>query len=159
MVSEYRRDASDVRHKTMQTLTNQISPEANGYQCTTQMVLDVALKASTEQSSVEAVCADLEGVVGSNTIREYLNYASDITRLCRKEAEMNAALAESIPITMKRSGVEVAIGFHDSSFYGKRPELLAVACRGRAKKGTTHFISIASAHVVWRQVALTLAVA
>jgi len=32
-----------------------------------------------------------------------------------------------------------------------------VTCSGQAKKGTTHFIRIASAYVIWRQVRLTLA--
>jgi len=142
----------------MQTLIKHLSLHVNGYCCYTEMILDVVLKASAERSSVEAVCADLEQVAGSNTIREYLNDAMEITQLRQQEAEMNAVLAESIPITMKRSDVEVAIDFHDEPFYGKRPELLAVTCRGQAKKGTTHFIRIASAYVVWRQVRLTLAV-
>ena len=158
MIPGFRLNANDVRHQTMQTLTKHISLHANGYRCTTQMVLDVVLKASAEQSSVEATCADLEHVAGSNTVREYLNTALDIAELRQQEAEMNTALAEGIPVSMKRSGVEVAVDFHDEPFYGKRPELLAVTCRGRAKKGTTHFVRIASAYVVWRQVRLTLAV-
>jgi len=158
MIPEFQLNASDVRHQAMQTLIKHLSLHVNGYCCYTEMILDVVLKASAERSSVEAVCADLEQVAGSNTIREYLNDAMEITQLRQQEAEMNAVLAESIPITMKRSDVEVAIDFHDEPFYGKRPELLAVTCRGQAKKGTTHFIRIASAYVVWRQVRLTLAV-
>ena len=158
MIPEYWLNASDVRYRTMQTLTKHLSLQAEGYLCTTEMVHDIVLKASAEQSSVEAVCTDLEHVADSNTVREYLNEALDIAQLRQQEAEINAALAESIPVSMKRSGVEVAVDFHDEPFYGKRPELLAVACRGQAKKGTTHFIRIASAYVVWRQVRLTLAV-
>jgi hypothetical protein len=158
MIPEYWLDANDVRHQTMKTLTNNISLHADGYLCTTEMLFDIIVKASAEQSSVEAACADLEQVADSNTVREYLNTALDINNLRQQEEEMNATLAESIPTSMKRNGVEVAIDFHDEPFYGKRPELRAVACRGRAKKGTTRFIRIASAYVVWRQVRLTLAV-
>jgi len=158
MIPEYLLSASDVRYQTMKTLTRHISLRADGYLCTTEMVHDIDLKASAEQSSVEAACADLEHVVDSNTAREYLNTALDIAQLRPQEAEMNAALAESIPVSMKRRGVEVTADFHDEPFYGKRPELLAVACRGQAKKGTTHFIRIASIYVVWRQVRLTLAI-
>jgi putative transposase len=71
---------------------------------------------------------------------------------------MNAALAEAIPVSMVRDEVELAIDFHDEPFYGKDANLRAVTCSGRAKKGTTHFIRIASAYVVWRQVRLTLVV-
>lgn len=142
----------------MKTLTKHISLNANGYRCTTEMVMDVVLKASAESSSVEAACADLKQVADSNTVREYLNNALDVAELRQQEAEMNAALAESIPTSMKRHGIEAAIDFHDEPFYGKQPSLLAVTCRGRAKKGTTHFVRIASVYVIWRQVRLTLAV-
>jgi len=116
------------------------------------------MKASAEQSSIEAACMDLEEVADSNTIREYLNNALVIGQLRDQEAEMNAALADAIPISMDRADVELAIDFHDEPFYGKEASLQAVTCKGRAKKGTTHFIRIASAYVIWRQVRLTLAV-
>jgi putative transposase len=158
MIPEYRLSAEKVRQQTMKILTEHLSLQANGYRSTTEMVLDVILKASAERSSVEAACQDLAGVVTSNTVREYLNEALDVTQLREQEAEMNAALAASIPETMKREGIEVAIDLHDEPFYGKRSDLLAVTCRGQAKKGTTHFIRIASAYVIWRQVRLTLAI-
>jgi len=158
MIHEYRLTAENVRHQTMKTLTEHISLSANGYRCRTEMVLDVVLKASAECSSIEAVCSDLDDVADSNTIREYLNEAVDIDELREQEVEMNAALAANIPVTMKREGIEVAIDFHDEPFYGKREDLLAATCKGKAKEGTTHFIRIATAYVIWRQVRLTLAV-
>ena len=158
MITDYQLTAEDVRHQTMKTLTEHFSLEANGYRCTTEMVLDVVLKASAERSSVEAACKDLVGVAASNTVREHLNAALDVAHLREQEAEANAALAASIPGSMKRHGIEVAIDFHDEPFYGRRPDLLAVACRGKAKQGTTHFIRFASAYVIWRQVRLTLAI-
>ena len=158
MIPEYQLTAADVRHQTMKTLTEHLSLEANGYRCTTEMVLDVVLKASAERSSVEAACQDLVGVAASNTIRERLNTALDVAQLRAQEVEMNAALAGSIPVTMNRQALEVAIDFHDEPFYGKRADLLAVTCRGKAKQGTTHFIRLISAYVIWRQVRLTLAI-
>ena len=59
---------------------------------------------------------------------------------------------------MKRKGIEIAVDFHDEPFYGKLETTLAVTCSGQAKKGTTHFVRIATAYVIWRQVRLTLAV-
>jgi putative transposase len=122
------------------------------------MIWDILLKASVERVSIEATCADLEGAADSNTVREHLNEALGVADLRLQEAEMNSALAASISLNMGRVQVEVAIDFHDEPFYGKTTEVKAMTCRGQAKKGTTHFIRIASAYVMWRQVRLTLAV-
>ena len=46
---------------------------------------------------------------------------------------------------------------NDEPFYGKTEEARLYTCRGRAKKGTTRFIRIASASVIWRGLRLTLA--
>ena len=158
MILEHRLKAEDVRHQTMKTLMKSIPLQVNGYQCTTEMIFDILMKASAESSSLDAACEDLENVADGNTVRDYLNAALQIEDLSEQEAQMNQALAQSIPSSMKRKGVEVAIDFHDEPFYGKSPDLLTVTCRGRAKKGTTHFVRIASAYVIWRQVRLTLAV-
>lgn len=157
MIHEHELKAEDIRHQTMKTVMKHIPLKANGYCCTTEMVFDVVLKASAERVSIEATCSDLEGVADSNTLRGYLNDAFDIQQLEEQQAEMNEALSENIPKDMKRKEIEIAIDFHDEPFYGKTPELLAVTCKGQAKKGTTHFIRIASAYVIWRQVRLTLA--
>ncbi|NUM47561.1 MAG: hypothetical protein HUU38_22900 [Anaerolineales bacterium] len=132
--------------------------EAHGYVCHTDMLFDVLLKASAECSSVEAACADLATVADSNTQRAYIHLALPIEELESQEQQANAALAEGIPESMGRTGVEIAIDFHDEPFYGKTEELRAVTCAGQAKKGTTHFVRIATAYVIWRQVRLTLAV-
>src|SRR5262249_40231477 len=121
-------------------------------------ILDILMKASAECSSLEACCADLEGVADSNTVREYVNRAIGIERLSEQEAAANRALAGCIPESMVRKGVEVAIDFHDEPFYGKQGATGAVTCAGQAKKATSHFVRIASAYVIWRQVRLTLAV-
>jgi hypothetical protein len=158
MILEYELKAEHIRDCTMKTLMEHITLESNGYRCTAEMIFDVILKASAKRSSTEAACDDLEDVVDSNTIRDYLNTALAIDQLREQEAEINAALAASIPASMNRDGLEVAIDFHDEPFYGKRPELLAVTCKGRAKAGTTHFVRMATCYVIWRQVRLTLAV-
>jgi len=81
MIPEYKLKAKDVRHKMLETMHQHISLEAHGYQCTTEMVMDVVLKASAEQSSIEAARADLEEVADSNTVREYLNQSLMADRL------------------------------------------------------------------------------
>lgn len=157
MIPQYELKAEDIRAYTSKLLKDHVKLDVAGYVCTTEIILDVLLKASAESSSIEAASNDLKGGADSNTIREYLNAVLDIQELRTQESEMNAALAECIPASMPRTKVEVAIDFHDEPFYGKQANLREVTCSGQAKKGTTHFIRIASAYVIWRQVRLTLA--
>jgi putative transposase len=158
MIPQYELKAEDVRHCAIEKQKEYIPVEAHGYCCTTEMIFDVLLKASAECSSIEAACADLEDVADSNTIREYLNQAIEVKTLREREQQINAALASCIPEAMDRTGIESAIDFHDEPFYGKSEQTRQVAVRGQAKKGTTYFVRIATAYVIWRQVRLTLAV-
>lgn len=158
MIHQYELKAEDIREYSLRIMKKHLSIEANGYSCKTDMIFDILMKASAECSSLEAACADLEGVADSNTIREYVNKCLCVEELSEQEASVNQALAESIPEKMARKGIEIAIDFHDEPFYGKQAATRAVTCSGQAKKGTTHFVRIATAYVIWRQVRLTLAV-
>lgn len=158
MIHQYELKAEDVRAYTMLTLKNHFEIEAHGYCCKTDMIYDILMKASAECSSLEATCADLEQVADSNTVREYVNQALPGQSLRQQEEQANQALASCIPESMLRKGIEIAIDFHDEPFYGKQADLRAVTCGGQAKKGTAHFVRIATAYVIWRQVRLTLAV-
>ena len=157
MIPQYELKAEDIRAYTLKLLKDHVQLAVAGYICTTEVILDVVLKASAESSSIEAASNDLQAAADSNTIREYLNAALEIQGLREQENEMNAALAECLPVSMPHTQVEVAIDFHDEPFYGKQAGLREVTCSGQAKKGTTHFMRIASASVIWRQVRLTLA--
>lgn len=158
MIHPYELKAEDIRAYTLQTMKEHIEIPADGYCCTTDMIFDVLMKASAECSSLEAACADLEEVADSNTLREYINKALPVKALGEQERQINQALAHGIPTRMVRKGIEAAIDFHDEPFYGKQESTRAVTCSGQAKKGTTHFVRIATAYVIWRQVRLTLAV-
>jgi putative transposase len=158
MIHPYELKAKDVHAYTSKVLKEHLSIEANGYCCQTDMILDILIKASAECSSVEAVCADLEDTADSNTIREYLNQSLTVKELCQQEQQANAALTECIPSALDREDIELAIDFHDEPFYGKQDDTRKLTCAGQAKKGTTHFVRIATAYIIWRQVRLTLAV-
>jgi hypothetical protein len=147
MIHQHELKAEDVHAFAVEIMKKNLQIEANGYLCKTGMLYDVLLKASAECSSLEAVCADLEDVADSNTQRAYLNLALSIKELSSQEAQANQALADCIPDSMVRTGVEVAVDFHDEPFYGKQEDLRAVTCGGQAKKGTTHFVRIATAYV------------
>jgi len=158
MIHQHELKAEDIRAYTLQVMRKHLRIEANGYTCKTDMLFDLLMKASAECSSLEAVCADLEDVADSNTVREYVNKCLPVEQLAEQEVAVNRSLAETIPEKMARKGVEFAIDFHDEPFYGKLEATRAVTCSGQAKKGTTHFVRIATAYVIWRQVRLTLAV-
>lgn len=116
MILEHRLKAEDIRYQTVKTLREHVSLEVAGYKCDTIMMWDILLKASAEQASIEATCADLEGVADSNTVREHLNEGLRRADIRLHEMEMNNALAASIPVSMRREGAEVAIDFHDEPF-------------------------------------------
>ena len=158
MIHQYELKAEEIRTYTRQVMKRHLQIEANGYSCKTDMIFDLLMKASAECSSLEAACADLEEVADSNTVREYVNKCLPADQLSEQEEDANRALAECIPEKMRRKGIEIAVDFHDEPFYGKLETTLAVTCSGQAKKGTTHFVRIATAYVIWRQVRLTLAV-
>lgn len=158
MIHQYELKAEDIRAYTLRIMKEYIEIPADGYCCTTDMIFDVLMKASAECSSLEATCADLEQVADSNTLREYINKALPVKELREQERQINQALAHGIPTRMVRKGIEAAIDFHDEPFYGKQESTRAVTCNGQAKKGTTHFVRIATVYVIWRQVRLTLAV-
>ena len=158
MIHQYELKARDVHAYTAGILKEHLKIEADGYCCNTDMILDILIKASAECSSVEAVCADLEDTADSNTIRDYLNQSLVVKEVRPQEERANAALAECIPRALDREDVELAIDFHDEPFYGKQEDTRKLTCSGQAKKGTTHFVRIATAYIIWRQVRLTLAV-
>jgi putative transposase len=158
MIAEYELHAETMREMTQQTVQDHLSIEAGGYKCNAEMVVDVLLKAASENSSVESACRDLVNIADSNTIREKLNEQFEVGDLWKQELELNQALASQIPTAMPTGGLEIAMDFHDEPFYGKGAELQAYAVRDQAKKGTSRFYRIASAYVIWRQVRLTLAV-
>jgi putative transposase len=158
MILEYELTAEDVRQAVLNTLREHLSLETEGYCCTTEMTLNVLLKAAVDNSSLEAACGELEQVASSNRLREQLNQALDVADLRQHEGELNAALASAIPEHLTRSGLEIAIDWHDEPFYGQTPELRTYVCRGPAKQGTTRFFRIATAYLMWREVRLTLAI-
>lgn len=157
IIPKDRLNAEDVRELTERLLREQLSFQVEGYKITTSMVLNVLLKAAVEKRSIEAVCDDLTDVVDSNTLREAVNRVLTVEDLRQHEAEFNTALAECIPSTMPRQGLEMVIDFHDEPYYGKSEALRAYTCRGEAHEGTTYFWRIASLYVMWREVRVTLA--
>jgi hypothetical protein len=157
MIPKNELHAAELYEMSIATLQNNLTLEMTGYRCRSEMALAAVVKAALDQKSLHAVCDDLDEMADANTVREQLNAALDIAELQQQESEMNAALAAGLPSELPRSGVEVAIDFHDEPFYGKDELARTYTCRDRANKGTTRFMRIASASVIWRGIRLTLA--
>jgi hypothetical protein len=149
--------AAELYDMSLKLLQKHITLNLEGYRCSPEMALTALVKAALDNSSLNAVCDDLEALASGNRLREHLNAAFDVAQLWRQEAEMNVALAAGLPDELPLGGMEVAIDFHDEPFYGKTDEARTYSCRDRAKKGTTRFMRIASASVMWRGLRLTLA--
>ena len=149
--------AEATREVVVERLKTHFNFQADGYVCTTDMVVDVLLKAATTQQTVEAVCHDLDDMVDGETVRGYLNEQLDKDKCQQLEHQVNQSLVVGLPRRLWKSRLEIAIDLHDESFYGHAPDLSAWACRGEAKQGTTRFFRVATAYVIFKEMRLTLA--
>lgn len=146
------------REVAVDRLITYLPLQADGYDCTTETVLDVLIKAAVTKQTVEAVCNDLDGMVDGETIRGYLNEQVTVDDLYGLERRVNQALVAGLPRRLWKPKLQIAIDLHDEPFYGTTPELLAFACRGEAKAGTTRFFRLATAYVIYKDMRVTLAV-
>ena len=148
----------DTHDAAVERLATYLPLEAAGYECTTETVLNVLIRAAATQQTIECVCNDLDEMVDGETIRGYLNGQIRVDDLHELERRVNQALVAGLPRRLWKPKLQIAIDLHDRPFYGHTPELLAHICRGPAKKGTTRFFRLATAYVIFRNMRVTLAV-
>jgi len=146
------------RDAAVERLATYLPLKVDGYACTTEMILDVLIKAATTRRTIESVCNDLDEMVDGETIRGYLNEQIQIDGLQALERRVNQALVAGLPRRLWKPRLHIAIDLHDEPFYGHTAELLGFTCGGPAKKGTTRFFRIATAYVVFKNMRVTLAV-
>ena len=73
MMKQQTLTAQDIR-ETMQSVAQEhISLQASGYVVTSAMLIDVLMKAASENISIDAACRDLEYSASANRTRELLN--------------------------------------------------------------------------------------
>lgn len=131
---------------------------AAGYACTTEQLLDVLLAVSANKDTIEQVCADLKIKVGAETIRGYFNQQLKVENLFDLQEAVNAALRASLNRDLKRQKLEIAIDFHDQSYYGKSEQAEGLWVGAEAKNGTTKVYRVASLYVIRNGQRLTLAI-
>jgi putative transposase len=132
--------------------------EADGYACTTGQLLDVLLAVSAQKDTIEQVCADLQIKVGAETIRGYFNAQLKVEKLFELQESVNLALQMSLNSDLKRQKLEVAIDFHDQSYYGKSEQAEGLWVGAEAKNGTTRVYRVATLYVIKNGHRLTLAI-
>jgi putative transposase len=132
---------------------------ADGYCCTSTTLYQVLIGVAANQSTIEAVCADLANSPDSETIRSYLNEQLRVEDLPRLQRCINAAMRANWPASLRAGkSLEVAIDFHDRPYYGKAEQNEALWVRGEAKDGTTRFYRVATAYLIKRGKRVTLSV-
>jgi hypothetical protein len=89
MIPQYELKSEDIRAFTSDRLKGRVKLDVTGYRCTTEVILDVLLKASAESSSIEAARLDLKDVADSHTIRENLNTVLEAKELRQQESGRN----------------------------------------------------------------------
>ena len=159
MIPQQELTAQDIR-ETMQTISQEHLPlEANGYTCTSEMLFDVLMKASSERISIDAACRDLKGSVSANRVRELLKEQLLAEQLSQIEDQINESLASTLPRQLLKYKIEAAIDEHDEPYYGNKEALKEYVVRSKAKSGTTRFFRIITLYVIYRQMRSTVAVA
>jgi len=146
----------DTRQEALERLTTYFPLQVSGYECSSETVFDVLIKAATTGQTIETVCNSLANMVAGETIRGYLNEQIRVDNLSSLEQQVNQALVSGLPRRLLKPKLEIAIDLHDEPFYGHRAELLALTCGGKAHKGTTRFFRVATAYVIFKDMRLTL---
>ena len=147
----------DVLAHARTRLRDHLPLHAAGSVCTTDDLLNVLLAVAVTQGTIEAVCADLSSTPNPETIRRYLNAQLCPDDLPRLEAQVNAALADDIPLRVVTDSRAVAIDLHDRPYYGTSPQAEGGWVRGEAKVGTTYFYRLATAYVMLNGLRVTVA--
>ena len=131
---------------------------ADGYACTTDQLLDVLLAVSCQKETIEQVCADLKIKVGAETIRGYINEQLKVENLDNLQESVNLALQKSFSSELKGQLLEIAIDFHDQSYYGKLKQSSGKWVGAEAKNGTTKVYRVATLYVIKNGHRLTLGI-
>ena len=140
-----------------QDLDTHLPVVAEGYKCTTEVLLHILLVAAARRCTIESACAELDSGPGAETVRQYLNAQLTPERLPELEASLNDALASQIPARLHRKAQDIAMDLHDRPYYGKASQEEGLWVGGRAKAGTTRFYRVATAYVMRNGLRATLA--
>jgi hypothetical protein len=155
MPRQYTLKRKDVYNLAMQTLSH-LSLQAQGDQVQPTDLLEVVVFAAASRLSINQACQDLEDAPSSVTVLGQL--ATQLSDLELLELTMCELLARLLPRGLGIKGRRVAVDLIELPYPGTVDDAHAgEVCRGKAKQGTPHFFTYATAYVVLRGRRYTLA--
>jgi hypothetical protein len=155
MPRQYTLQSQDVYNLAMQTLSH-LPLSAKGEKVQPTDLLEILVFAAASRLSINQACHDLEGAPsGATVLGQLANQLSDLALL---EVTMCEVLARLLPRGLGQKGRRVAIDLIELPYHGGVDDKHEdEVCRGKAKQGTTHFFTYATAYVVLRGRRYTLA--
>ena len=151
---QYTLKSQDVYKFTIQTL-DALPLEMPGV-IQPQDLMRVLVFAAASRTSVHQACEQLERAPSGPTVLGTL--ADQFTDLDQLEDEVNDLLARLLPKGLGKRGCRIAIDLTALPYHGTVDEAHQdEVCRSKAKSGTTHFFTYATAYAIIRNRRYTLA--
>jgi hypothetical protein len=143
---QYTLERQDLLNLAINTLAQlPLSPSGDQVQVTD--LLHVLVFAAASKISVNQACQDLDGAPTGQTVLGQL--AAQLIDLEELEGTLNTLLARLIPKSLGKRGRRVAVDLIELPYHGTvKEEQEEEVCRGKAKQGTTHFFTYATAYAV-----------
>lgn len=137
-----------VRRTYLDTMMQQIPLKTKGSKGNSEMVWDVAGLAAVGRSSIHAACRTLDDAPTVPCILYQLRegYLAGQSEAQLEEA-FNRLLSSQLPSGILGRQQEVAIDATEIPYHGQAQAHAAEIRRGKAKSGTTHFHTYASAYI------------
>ena len=155
MSRQYTLERQDVYNLAIQTLRH-LPLQAQGNQVQPTDLLEVVVFATASRLSMNQACQDLAGAPSAVTVLGQL--ATQLSDLALLEITMCEVLAGLLPRGLGTKGRRVAVDLIELPYHGTVDDAhQGEVCRGKAKQGTTHFFTYATAYVVLRGRRSTLA--
>ena len=155
MPRQYTLERQDVYNLAIQTLSH-LPLKARGDQVQPTDLLEVLVFSAASRLSINQACQDLEGAPSAVTVLGQL--ATQLSDLDLLEITMCEILAQLLPHGLGSKGRRIAVDLIELPYHGTVDDAHeGEVCRGKAKQGTTHFFTYATAYVVLRGRRYTLA--
>ena len=154
--SKHTLQSKEVHDLAIKTLL-QLSLTAKSDKVQVVDLLNVVLFAAAFRTSINQACQALESAPHPTTVRNQLSeQLSDLDLL---EVTINQMLACFLPKKFTKKGQTIAIDLVDLPYHGDvEPEHEGEVRRSKAKSGTTHFFSYATAYLIHKGQRYTLAI-
>ncbi|PON11922.1 hypothetical protein C2W62_42310 [Candidatus Entotheonella serta] len=143
---QYTLPRQDVLNLAINTLA-ELPLYARGEHVQVSDLLHVLVFAAASRMSINQACQDLRSAPTGQTVRGEL--AIQLQDLDQLEETLNLILARLIPKSLGKRGRRIAINLTELPYHGTvKDEHQDEVCRGKAKQGTTHFFTYATAYAV-----------